>query len=93
MIRHARHLPILFVACAAGFGAPAQAVTQTASVNANVRSKRVQGFRKTRNASPRIIASSTPGAETIPVMIIRALRGWVSRHIRKNSIPGVSGMD
>ena len=36
MIRHARHLPILFVACAAGFGAPAQAVTQTASVNANV---------------------------------------------------------
>jgi hypothetical protein len=36
MIRHARHLPILFVACAAAIGAPAQAVTQSASVNANV---------------------------------------------------------
>jgi hypothetical protein len=36
MIRHARHLPIVLAACAAAFGAPAQAVTQSASVNANV---------------------------------------------------------
>lgn len=36
MIRHARHLPILFVAFAAAIGAPAAAVTQSASVNANV---------------------------------------------------------
>jgi hypothetical protein len=36
MIRHARQLPIICVACAAAFAAPAHAVTQTAAVNANV---------------------------------------------------------
>lgn len=36
MTRYARHLPIMFVALAAAFGTPAGAVTQTASVNANV---------------------------------------------------------
>jgi hypothetical protein len=36
MIRYARHLPIMFVAFAAAFGAPAGAVTQNAAVNANV---------------------------------------------------------
>lgn len=36
MIRFARHLPIICAACAAAFGAPANAVTQSASVNANV---------------------------------------------------------
>jgi hypothetical protein len=36
MIRYVPHLPILFVAAAAAFGAPANAVTQSASVNANV---------------------------------------------------------
>ena len=36
MIRYARLLPIMLVAFAAAFGAPAQAVTQSAAVNANV---------------------------------------------------------
>jgi len=36
MIRYARHLPIVCAVFAAAFGAPAGAVTQNASVNANV---------------------------------------------------------
>lgn len=36
MIRYARPLPMMLVAFAAAFGAPAQAVTQSAAVNANV---------------------------------------------------------
>ena len=36
MTSYARHIPLILAVCAAAFGAPAHAVTQSASVNANV---------------------------------------------------------